>query len=37
MQNPKDPPRLDGMTVGVIPGDVEQVVVVDDTRVKGAA
>jgi serine/threonine protein kinase len=37
MQNPKDPPRLDGMTVGVIPGDAEQVVVPDDTRAKGAA
>ncbi|MGH3250567.1 MAG: hypothetical protein ACRDOI_30770, partial [Trebonia sp.] len=37
MQNPKDPPRLDGMTVGVIPGDAEQVVVLDDTRAKGAA
>jgi serine/threonine protein kinase len=37
MQNPKDPPRLDGMTVGVIPGDAEQVVVVDETRAKGAA
>jgi serine/threonine protein kinase len=37
MQNPKDPPRLDGMTVGVIPGDAEQVVVLDDTRTKGAA
>jgi len=37
MQNPKDPPRLDGMTVGVIPGDAEQVVVADDTRAKGAA
>ncbi|HEY6476473.1 MAG TPA: hypothetical protein VI456_07800, partial [Polyangia bacterium] len=37
MQNPKDPPRLDGMTVGVIPGDAEQLVVADDTRAKGAA
>jgi serine/threonine protein kinase len=37
MQNPKDPPRLDGMTVGVIPGDAEQVVVADDIRAKGAA
>ena len=37
MQNPKDPPRLDGMTVGVIPGDAEQVVVADGIRAKGAA
>ena len=26
MQDPKDPPRLDAMTVGVIPGDAEQLV-----------
>jgi serine/threonine protein kinase len=29
MQDPKDPPHLDDMTVGVIPGDAEQVVVPD--------
>jgi hypothetical protein len=31
MQDPRSPtPRLDGMTVGVIPGDAEQLVVPDD-------
>ena len=30
MQNPKDPPHLDDKTVGVIPGDAEQLVVPDD-------
>ena len=35
MQNPKDPPRLDGMTVGVIPGDAEQVVVADRHSCEG--
>jgi serine/threonine protein kinase len=29
MQNPKDPPHLDDKTVGVIPGDAEQLVVPD--------
>jgi serine/threonine protein kinase len=29
MQDPKDPPHLDDMTVGVIPGDAEQLVVPD--------
>jgi serine/threonine protein kinase len=37
MQNPMDPPRLDAMTVGVIPGDAEQVVLVHEDRSKGAA
>jgi serine/threonine protein kinase len=37
MQNPKDPPRLDSMTVGVIPGDAEQVVVVNEILAMGAA
>ena len=37
MQNPKDPPRLDAMTVGVIPGDAEQVVLVTQAQSKGAA
>ncbi|MGH3191655.1 MAG: BREX system serine/threonine kinase PglW [Streptosporangiaceae bacterium] len=30
MQDPKEAPRLDSMTIGVIPGDAEQIVLPDD-------